>query len=158
MPHHSAQISWHDEQEASALVTTLNNNMHTVQDALGDRFLTMLQMVGQALTGVIMAFAYGPKLAAVIIAILPPLMFGVVLGVSKGTRKFAMKQDSLYGKANVVATEALQLVKTVMAANTQDLCGGTLRLCRLNLCCLSCPSASSSRTRTRWHPSRPRPA
>lgn len=116
------QIAWHDTQDTGDLVTTLNNNMITVQAAMGERLLTALQMVGQAISGIVIAFAYGWKLTLVILALLPVFFGFTIVSLAKATRKYAGEQATLYAKANTIATEAFMLIKTVMAANTQQMC------------------------------------
>jgi len=111
-------MEWFDKAEDGSLSTRLANDTQLIQDAISEKAGATLQGVSQFLTGLIIAFVKGWRLALVILACMPLLaiMGGIMMIL---LTKFMTGGQDAYAEAGKVAEQALGGIKTVYAFSLQ---------------------------------------
>lgn len=113
------EIGWFDTNDVGQLATRLTGDVNKIQEGIGDKMSSFFQWMSTFLTGLIIGFVHGPKLAAVVIAISP------LVAISGGIMTYMMttatsKELTAYAKAGSVAEEVFAAMRTVVAFSGQE--------------------------------------
>ncbi|CAM0141670.1 unnamed protein product [Umbelopsis sp. WA50703] len=112
-------MSWFDQATDGSLTTRLAADTNIIQDGISEKFGLLVQCCSQFLSGVIIAFVRGPRLAVVLLAALP-LMAGIGMFVTSGIRKFTILGQASYASGGAVAEQAISGVRTVHTFSLQQ--------------------------------------
>ncbi|XP_061088168.1 ATP-binding cassette, sub-family B (MDR/TAP), member 4 [Conger conger] len=113
------EIGWFDVNETGQLNTRLTDDIHKINEGIGDKLGMLLQSLTTFIAGFVIGFIKGWKLTLVILAISPALgISGAVL--SKLMTSYTSKEQTAYAKAGAVAEEVISAVRTVMAFSGQQ--------------------------------------
>lgn len=112
------ELDWHDRQTPSSLINSLNGDMHVIHAALGEKLGAFLRMQSQALTGLIIAFVTGWRLALVVFSLTPIILGFAVTLIAKYTGQHQAQHKQCLMAANRIAFEAMSMIQTVMSFST----------------------------------------
>ncbi|OMJ07536.1 Multidrug resistance protein 1A [Smittium culicis] len=111
-------MSWFDKVSTGDLTTRISSDVSVIQDGIGVKFGYLVQYVSTFITGLILAFARGYKMALVVLAVMPLLAgVGTFMGIYVG--KYTKEIQDKYAKSGSIANEALSSMRTIMAFNSQ---------------------------------------
>jgi ABC-type multidrug transport system fused ATPase/permease subunit len=113
------EMGWFDEQETGALTSRIGDDVNKIQEAIGDKVGAYVQFMTMFISGMIIAFVSGWRLALVILSVLP-LLAAVGFFFSKVMSQAATKGQTFYANAGGIAYEAIGLIRTVIAFGTQN--------------------------------------
>ncbi|KAJ1559362.1 GTPase-activating protein, partial [Cladochytrium tenue] len=111
--------AWWDKTPAGALLTRMAADVNTLQTGISFKVAGVIQSASAVATGVAIAFARGPRLAAVVLACLP-LTAACTLLMARLVHRRAAAAAAFLADAGAVAQEALVAVKTVAAFGVAD--------------------------------------
>ncbi|KAJ1556375.1 hypothetical protein HK405_013340 [Cladochytrium tenue] len=111
--------AWYDTTTVSAHVARLSADINTIQTGISFKAGVVLQYTSTFLTGVVVAFVKGPKLAAVIVATVPVIAGSAIIMTSL-SEKWADTASTVLSDASGVAQEVLASIKTVISFNGQE--------------------------------------
>ncbi|XP_057691285.1 LOW QUALITY PROTEIN: ATP-dependent translocase ABCB1-like [Corythoichthys intestinalis] len=112
-------IGWFDVNDTATLNTCLVDNIHKIQEGIGDKMGMLSQSFSTFILSLVIGFSKGWKLSLVILAACPLLGLSVAL-FSKVIASFTSKEQAAYAKAGAVAEEVLSSIRTVFAFNGQQ--------------------------------------
>ncbi|XP_066571517.1 ATP-dependent translocase ABCB1 [Amia ocellicauda] len=112
------EIGWFDLNETGELNTRLTDDIHKINEGIGDKLAMLIQSLSMFVAGFVVGFATGWKLTLVILAISPLLGISAAL-FSKVMTTFTSKEQTAYAKAGAVAEEVLSAIRTVIAFDGQ---------------------------------------
>lgn len=95
------------------------NNVADIEAGIGDKVATATQHVTTFLVGLVVAFTYGWKLAAVIFSVTPVLLASGAL-VGTLSARATTKGVEAYAEAGGIASEVLSLIRLVAAYSGQE--------------------------------------
>ncbi|XP_063718760.1 phosphatidylcholine translocator ABCB4-like isoform X2 [Symsagittifera roscoffensis] len=107
-------ISWFDQQKTGTLVTRLADDTEKIRQGISDKIAICVQHSATFISGFVIAFVYGPKMAGVMCIILPPLAIGG-MGFAKVSGDASADEQREYGEAGAVAEYTLSSIRTVVA-------------------------------------------
>ncbi|KAJ1984334.1 hypothetical protein H4R34_000709 [Dimargaris verticillata] len=113
------EISWFDTVATGDLTARISGDVNIVQEGMGSKLGRLIQDLVTFLTGFIIAFIKGWKLALVLLAAFP-LMAAAGSLVSVLIASESVGGQSSYGKAGGVAEEVISGIRTVMAFGGQE--------------------------------------
>eukprot|EP00357_Protocruzia_adherens_P031766 CAMPEP_0115024098 /NCGR_PEP_ID=MMETSP0216-20121206/32936_1 /TAXON_ID=223996 /ORGANISM="Protocruzia adherens, Strain Boccale" /LENGTH=1278 /DNA_ID=CAMNT_0002397893 /DNA_START=41 /DNA_END=3877 /DNA_ORIENTATION=+ len=113
------EVAWFDENASTEFASKVAQNSATVQNGLGDKLARSFFQVGIFVSGMTIALVKGLRLAGVITATLPVLLFSGYLW-GKSMELMVSGNHEAYQKSGGVAEETLSAVKTVAAFNCQE--------------------------------------
>jgi ATP-binding cassette subfamily B (MDR/TAP) protein 1 len=113
------EIGWFDTNETGELNTRMSDDVNKIQEGIGDKIGNFFQWFSTFVTGIVIGFIYGWKLALVILA------FGPLLAISGGIMTklltaFTSNELKAYAQAGAVAEEVISSIRTVVAFNGQE--------------------------------------
>ncbi|KAI7880111.1 putative ABC transporter protein [Lichtheimia hyalospora FSU 10163] len=111
-------MSWFDAAEEGSLTTRLATDIQMVQEGISEKCGMILQMTGQVVAGIVIAFVKGPILAAVILATIP-LVAGAGTMMGYYYDKFTKSTQDVYADAGAIAEEMISGIRTVCAFSLQ---------------------------------------
>ncbi|KAI8071539.1 p-glycoprotein [Gongronella butleri] len=113
------ELAWFDKSEDGSLTTRLAADTQLIQDGISEKFGLLVTAIAQFVTGFIVAFVKGPKMAAVMLATLPLLAgAGGVMGYF--ITKYTLKAQNAYADAGSIAEQAFSGIRTVSAFSLQN--------------------------------------
>lgn len=115
----SQDFAWYEANDGGELTARVAGDVNLIQAGIGDKVTSAIQFIAMFIVGIIVAFAYGPLLTLVILAMAPVLIasgavFGQLAADSTGDGLGA------YGSAGAIATEVIGLIRVVTAYNGQQ--------------------------------------
>lgn len=111
-------LSWFDKAEEGSLTTRLATDTQLIQDGISEKFGVFLQCLAAFITGFVIAFVKGWRLAVVILATVPILAgVGGIMGYS--ITKFTLKTQDAYAEAGAVAEQVFAGIRTVYSFSLQ---------------------------------------
>lgn len=112
-------MSWFDSAEEGSLNTRLAGDTQTIQDGISENCGTLILSMAQFISGYIVAFIKGWKMALVMLATVPLLIAsGAVMGIF--ITRFTLKVQQSYAFAGTVAEQVFAGLRTVYSFSLQD--------------------------------------
>ncbi|KAI7881051.1 putative ABC transporter protein [Lichtheimia hyalospora FSU 10163] len=112
-------LGWFDKAEEGSLTTRLAADTQLIRDGISEKFGLFLMCIGAFLSGFIIAFVKGWRLAVIILATLPVLAsVGGALGWA--ITKFTLNVQDAYADAGSVVEQAVSGLRTVYAFTLQE--------------------------------------
>ncbi|KAI8320370.1 P-loop containing nucleoside triphosphate hydrolase protein [Martensiomyces pterosporus] len=112
-------IGWFDTIKTGELTTRITNDVNLVQDGLGEKFGFVFMHSVSFITGFIIAFVKGWKLAFICLCVLPFIIGSAAFMGIKIAKWVTFAQDHT-AASGAVADEVLGGIRTVMAFNGQE--------------------------------------
>jgi len=111
-------MAWFDKSEEGSLSTRLAADTQLIQDAISEKAGACIQGVSQFVTGLIIAFIRGWRLALVILACIPLMVIvgGIMMTL---LMKFKSGGQDAYAEAGKIAEQSLGGLRTVYAFSLQ---------------------------------------
>ncbi|NXA74523.1 MDR1 protein, partial [Thryothorus ludovicianus] len=113
------EMAWFDTTQIGTLSTRLTDDINTIREGIGDKISIFLQFFSTFVSGLIIGFIYGWKLALVVLSVSPLLAASAAVW-STLMASLTAKELSAYAKAGAVAEEILTAIRTVVAFNGQQ--------------------------------------
>ncbi|KAI8983617.1 P-loop containing nucleoside triphosphate hydrolase protein [Pilobolus umbonatus] len=112
-------MEWFDKADNGSLVSRLSVDTQIIQDGISEKFGIFIICIAQFVSGFVVAFVSGWKLALVMLATIP------VMGVTGGLMghfitKFTLRYQDEYANAATVAEQAFSGLRTVYSFSLQD--------------------------------------
>ncbi|KAL0086716.1 P-loop containing nucleoside triphosphate hydrolase protein [Phycomyces blakesleeanus] len=111
-------MTWFDKAEDGSLTTRLAADTQMIQDGTSEKFGLFVKSIAQFLTGFIIAFTQGWRLAVVMLATVPVLV-GVGSAMGFFISKYTLETQDSYAKAGSVAEQAFSGIRTVYSFSLQ---------------------------------------
>ncbi|KAI9318133.1 putative ABC transporter protein [Dichotomocladium elegans] len=112
-------LGWFDKADEGSLTTRLAADTQLIQDGISEKFGLFLMSIGSFVSGFVIAFVKGWRLAVIILATLPVLACaGAVLGWS--ITKFTLNVQDGYAEAGAVAEQVFSGLRTVYSFSLQN--------------------------------------
>eukprot|EP01117_Protostelium_nocturnum_P020653 TRINITY_DN93_c0_g1_i5.p1 TRINITY_DN93_c0_g1~~TRINITY_DN93_c0_g1_i5.p1 ORF type:complete len:618 (-),score=269.32 TRINITY_DN93_c0_g1_i5:186-2039(-) len=112
-------MGWFDMAEEGSLNTRLANDTQLIQEAISEKAGATIQGLAQFVTGLIIAFIKGWKLALVILGTIP--IMAIVGGIMMTfVTKFMTGGQTAYAEAGGIAEQAIGGIRTVYAFSLQQ--------------------------------------
>ncbi|CAO3608104.1 unnamed protein product [Mucor fragilis] len=112
------EMGWFDKAEEGSLTTRLATDTQLIQDGISEKFGLLVMCVGQFVTGFVVAFVKGWRLAVVMLATLP-LMAGAGGAMGYYITKYTLKAQDSYADAGSVAEQVFAGIRTVYSFTLQ---------------------------------------
>ncbi|OAC98869.1 hypothetical protein MUCCIDRAFT_149394 [Mucor lusitanicus CBS 277.49] len=112
------EMGWFDKAEEGSLTTRLTTDTQLIQDGISEKFGLLVMCVGQFVTGFVVAFVKGWRLAVVMLATLP-LMAGAGGAMGYYITKYTLKAQDSYADAGSVAEQVFAGIRTVYSFSLQ---------------------------------------
>ncbi|GAN06864.1 multidrug resistance protein 1 [Mucor ambiguus] len=112
------EMGWFDKAEEGSLTTRLATDTQLIQDGISEKFGLLVMCVGQFVTGFVVAFVKGWRLAVVMLATLP-LMAGAGGAMGYYITKYTLKAQDSYADAGSVAEQVFAGIRTVYSFSLQ---------------------------------------
>ncbi|ELU01162.1 hypothetical protein CAPTEDRAFT_219712 [Capitella teleta] len=113
------EVGWFDTHEIGELNNRLTDDVNKVKEGIGDKIGNFWQWISTFVTGIIIGFAYGWKLALVIFSVSP--LLAISGGIMAHFVTSATNNElTAYAKAGAVAEEVLGAIRTVVAFVGQE--------------------------------------
>ncbi|KAI8351787.1 P-loop containing nucleoside triphosphate hydrolase protein [Choanephora cucurbitarum] len=113
------EMGWFDKAEEGSLTTRLATDTQLIQDGISEKFGLLLMCAGQFITGFIVAFVKGWRLAVVMLATLPVLA-GVGGAMGYFITKYTLKAQDSYADAGSIAEQVFSGIRTVYSFSLQS--------------------------------------
>lgn len=112
-------MSWFDSAEEGSLNTRLAGDTQTIQDGISEDCGTLILSVAQFISGYIVAFIKGWRMALVMLSTVPLLIAsGAVMGIF--ITRFTLKVQRSYALAGTVAEQVFAGLRTVYSFSLQE--------------------------------------
>ncbi|KMS96261.1 hypothetical protein BVRB_000680 [Beta vulgaris subsp. vulgaris] len=117
----SSEPGWFDldENRIGSLVSKLAANATLIRTALVDRLSIIVQNAALVVAAFVIAFKFSWRIASVTIAIFP-LLIGASLTEKYFLKGFGGSYTGAYSRANSLAREAIENIRTIVAFGTED--------------------------------------
>ncbi|KAG1339955.1 hypothetical protein G6F62_005599 [Rhizopus arrhizus] len=112
-------MSWFDKAEGESLTTRLATDTQLIQDGISEKFGRLVTCIGQFLSGFIIAFIIGWRLAVVILATIP-LMIGAGGAMDYFITKYTLESQGAYAEAGSIAEQVFSGIRTVNSFSLQN--------------------------------------
>ncbi|KAJ8664037.1 hypothetical protein O0I10_000315 [Lichtheimia ornata] len=112
-------MGWFDKAEEGSLTTRLAADTQLIQDGISEKFGIFLQSIGAFITGFIVAFVKGWRLAVVILATMPVLA-AVGGAIGYFITKFTLRVQDSYAGAGTIAEQVFSGIRTVYSFSLQE--------------------------------------
>ncbi|KAL9551757.1 hypothetical protein MBANPS3_004113 [Mucor bainieri] len=112
------EMGWFDKADEGSLTTRLATDTQLIQDGISEKFGLLVMCVGQFVTGFVVAFVKGWRLAVVMLATLP-LMAGAGGAMGYYITKYTLKAQDSYADAGSVAEQVFSGIRTVYSFSLQ---------------------------------------
>lgn len=113
------EMGWFDKSEEGSLTTRLATDTQLIQDGISEKFGLLIMCIGQFVTGFVVAFVKGWRLAVVMLATLP-LLAGAGGAMGYFITKYTLKAQDSYAEAGSVAEQVFSGIRTVYSFTLQD--------------------------------------
>ncbi|KAI8086524.1 P-loop containing nucleoside triphosphate hydrolase protein [Halteromyces radiatus] len=113
------EMGWFDKAEEGSLTTRLAADTQLIQDGISEKFGLFVAAIAQFISGFIIAFVKGPKMAAVMLATMP-LLAGAGAAMGYFITKYTLKAQDSYADAGSVVEQAFAGIRTVSAFSIQN--------------------------------------
>jgi ATP-binding cassette subfamily B (MDR/TAP) protein 1 len=112
-------MGWFDKAEEGSLTTRLATDTQLIQDGISEKFGLMVTAAGQFISGFVVAFVKGWRLAIVMLATLPIM---IIVGGCMGffITKYTLKTQDAYAEAGSVAEQVFSGIRTVYSFTLQE--------------------------------------
>ncbi|KAL9539286.1 hypothetical protein MBANPS3_010350 [Mucor bainieri] len=111
-------MSWFDTATEGSLNTRLASDTQIIQDGISEKFGRFIMSLSQFITGFVVAFVQGWRLAIVMFAA-TPFMFIVGGLMGHFTTKYTLASQDAYAQAGTVAENALNSIRTIYSFNLE---------------------------------------
>ncbi|KAI8086529.1 P-loop containing nucleoside triphosphate hydrolase protein [Halteromyces radiatus] len=112
-------IGWFDKAEEGSLTTRLVVDTQLIQDGISEKFGLLIASISQFLVGIIIGFVKGPKMAGVMITVIPlTAASAACMGIF--TKKYTQLAQDRYASAGAIAEQAFSGIRTVSAFSLQN--------------------------------------
>nr|CDS29071.2 ATP binding cassette subfamily B (MDR:TAP) [Hymenolepis microstoma] len=112
-------VPWFDRQALGDIITKLTADVDSIETGIGERLGRFIQNFAMFISCYVSAFTNNWKIALVGLSSAPIIVIAfTVMGFTMST--FAMKEQKAYSKANNVASEVFNAIKTVFAFIGQE--------------------------------------
>ncbi|KAI8147824.1 putative ABC transporter protein [Fennellomyces sp. T-0311] len=112
-------MSWFDKAEEGSLTTRLAADTQTIQDGISEKFGLLVLCLAQFVSGYIVAFIKGWKMALVMLATMPVLLgTGATMGVL--ITRYTLKVQNSYAEAGSIAEQVFAGLRTVYSFSLQE--------------------------------------
>ncbi|CAM4783949.1 unnamed protein product [Rotaria magnacalcarata] len=115
----SKDLFFFDTHKTGQLILHLTDDTHKIQDGIGNKFGSAIEMVTTFISCTIIGFIRGWKLSLVIISF-SSVIFITTAVLFKVTTKMTVIELKAYGKAGIVAEEVISSIRTVLAYIGQE--------------------------------------
>ncbi|SAM01533.1 hypothetical protein [Absidia glauca] len=112
------EMGWFDKAEDGSLNTRLQSDSQLIQDGISEKFGLFIAAIAQFLSGFIISFVKGPKMAAVMLATMP-LLAGAGAAMGYFITKHTLLAQNSYAGAGAVAEQAFSGIRTLAAFSLQ---------------------------------------
>ncbi|GAN07930.1 multidrug resistance protein 1 [Mucor ambiguus] len=111
-------MGWFDKAEEGSLTTRLATDTQLIQEGISEKFGLLVMCISQFITGFIVAFIKGWKLAVVILATVPVMVAaGSLMGYF--ITKYTTRAQDSYADAGSVAEQVFSGIRTVYSFSLQ---------------------------------------
>ncbi|GAB5593893.1 hypothetical protein Unana1_08793 [Umbelopsis nana] len=111
-------MGWFDKAEEGSLTTRLAADTNLIQDGISEKFGIFVQCCAQFLSGFIIAFVKGWRLALVLLAAMPIMgACGIFIGIY--ITKFTIMGQDAYADGGTVVEQAISGIRTVYTFSLQ---------------------------------------
>ncbi|EPB87935.1 hypothetical protein HMPREF1544_05226 [Mucor circinelloides 1006PhL] len=111
-------MSWFDTATEGSLNTRLASDTQIIQDGISEKFGRFIMSLSQFITGFVVAFVQGWRLAIVMFAA-TPFMFIVGGLMGHFTTKYTLASQDAYAQAGAVAENAFNSIRTIYSFNLE---------------------------------------
>ncbi|KAM3178291.1 hypothetical protein ACTXT7_002875 [Hymenolepis weldensis] len=112
-------VPWFDRQALGDIITKLTSDIDSIETGIGERLGRFIQNFAMFISCFVSAFVNNWKIALVGLSSAPIIVIAfTVMGLTMST--FARKEQKAYSKANNVASEVFNAIKTVFAFIGQE--------------------------------------
>ncbi|VDL59798.1 unnamed protein product [Hymenolepis diminuta] len=112
-------VPWFDRQALGDIITKLTSDIDSIETGIGERLGRFVQNFAMFVSCYVSAFINNWKIALVGLSSAPIIVIAfTIMGLTMST--FAIKEQKAYSKANNVASEVFNAIKTVFAFIGQD--------------------------------------
>jgi len=111
--------AWYDAQDSGELTARVASDVDLMTLGMGPKVGYAVQYFSSFVTGISIGFAYGWALTLVILAVVPILAAGGA-AYAKVMADATLAGQTAYAKAGGVASEALSLIRTVVAFGSEE--------------------------------------
>ncbi|VDK32048.1 unnamed protein product [Taenia asiatica] len=112
-------VPWFDRQSLGDLITKLTANVEQIETGIGERLGRFIQNAAMFISCYVCAFINNWKIALVGLSAAPLIVLAFsIMGLTMSN--FALKEQKAYSKANNVASEVFNAIKTVFAFIGQE--------------------------------------
>ncbi|KAI8331210.1 P-loop containing nucleoside triphosphate hydrolase protein [Chlamydoabsidia padenii] len=112
-------MGWFDKAEEGSLTTRLAADTQLIQDGISEKFGLFIAALAQFLSGFIIAFVKGWRLAIVMLATMP-LLAGAGAAMGYLITKHTLLAQNAYADAGAVAEQAFSGIRTLSAFSIQN--------------------------------------
>ncbi|KAI8147839.1 putative ABC transporter protein [Fennellomyces sp. T-0311] len=113
------EMGWFDKAEEGSLTTRLASDTQTIQDGISEKFGDLVMCVAQFVTGYVVAFVNGWKMALVMFATMPLLLgTGATMGIM--ITRYTLKVQNSYADAGSIAEQVFSGLRTVYSFSLQQ--------------------------------------
>ncbi|KAJ1653093.1 hypothetical protein IWQ61_006717 [Dispira simplex] len=113
------EISWFDTVSSGELTSRISGDVNILQEGISSKLGIFIQYVVCFITGFVIAFAKGWRLALVLLAVFPLMAICGSL-MAKFVSEDSSAGQSSYASAGAVAEEVISGIRTVMAFGAQE--------------------------------------
>ncbi|KAI7890516.1 P-loop containing nucleoside triphosphate hydrolase protein [Mucor mucedo] len=113
------EMGWFDKADEGSLTTRLATDTQLIQDGISEKFGLLVMCIGQFVTGFVVAFVKGWRLAVVMLATLP-LLAGAGATMGYFITKYTLKSQDSYAEAGSVAEQVFSGIRTVYSFSLQN--------------------------------------
>ncbi|KAG2186819.1 hypothetical protein INT44_003045 [Umbelopsis vinacea] len=111
-------MGWFDQAEEGSLTTRLAADTNLIQDGISEKFGIFIQCCSQFITGFVIAFVKGWRLALVLLAAMP-IMGGCGIFIGIYITKFTTMGQDAYADGGAVVEQAISGIRTVYSFSLQ---------------------------------------
>jgi ATP-binding cassette subfamily B protein len=115
----SLPMGFHTRRPAGELASRVHSDLGVIQEFLTNDFRLLVRYGFMAAGGMVMLFVTVPRLAAVVVAVIPAAV-GAGLWAGRGIRKATVRAQDGLARTGVVLEESLQGIGTVKAFCAED--------------------------------------
>ncbi|KAI9478248.1 MAG: P-loop containing nucleoside triphosphate hydrolase protein [Benjaminiella poitrasii] len=112
-------MSWFDELKDDDLATRLATDTQIIQDGISEKFGLFISFTAQFISGFIVAFSKGYKMALVMISVLPILTI-IIVTLIVLVRRVVVLTLKANASAGSVAEQALNSIRTIYSFSLQE--------------------------------------
>ncbi|KAI7903880.1 putative ABC transporter protein [Cokeromyces recurvatus] len=112
-------MAWFDKADDGSLVTRLSSDIQLIQDGISEKFGLFIVCLVQFVTGFIVAFVEGWRLAVIMLVTIPVMgLTGALMGYF--ITKYTLRSQDEYASAGSIAEQVFSGIRTVYSFSLQD--------------------------------------